>query len=125
VPIWISGTLRDSTVRRLVRFGHRWIPWGPDDRSLKESLPRMKEAIAKSGGDPDALQTTGILPIVRDADRQMDVARSMERVPEMVAAGQTDFTCPFRPSADSGETEAKLRGIVVAFRSAVGRQAPR
>jgi probable F420-dependent oxidoreductase len=125
VPIWISGSIRDTTVRRLVRFGHRWIPWGPDDRSLKESLPRMKEAIAKAGGDPDALQATGVLPIARDADRQMDVAHTMERVPEMVAAGQTDFTCPFRAPADPAETEAKLRGIVVAFRGAVGRPAPR
>ena len=55
VPIWISGSIRDTTVRRLVRFGHRWIPWGPDDRSMKDSLPRMKEAIAKAGSDPDAL----------------------------------------------------------------------
>jgi probable F420-dependent oxidoreductase len=125
VPIWISGSIRDTTVRRLVRFGHRWIPWGPDDRSLKESLPRMKDALAKAGGDPDALQATGVLPIVRDADRQMDIARTMERVPEMVAAGQTDFNCPFRAPTDPAETEAKLRAIVVAFRGAVGRQAPR
>ena len=124
VPVWISGSIRDTTVRRLVRFGHRWIPWGPDDRVLKDSLPRMKEALAKAGGDPDALQATGPLLVVRDADRQMDIARTMEGVPELVAAGQTDFNCPFRASADPAETEAKLRAIVVAFRSAVGRPAP-
>ena len=48
VPVWISGTIRDTTVRRLVRFGLRWIPWGADDLNMIDSLPRMKDAIAKA-----------------------------------------------------------------------------
>ena len=123
VPIWLSGTIRDTTVRRLVRFGQRWIPWGDGD--MKDAILRMKDALAKAGGDPDALQVTAPLPVVRDGDGQMDIARTMERVPEMVALGQTDFTCPFRPPADPGEIEAKLRDIVSAFRGAVGRSPSR
>lgn len=123
VPIWISGTIRDTTVRRLVRFGTRWIPWGKDDGDMTDSLPRMKDALAKAGGDPDALQASGPLPAVWGADRQMDLARTMDRVPERVAAGQTDFTVPFGPSPDPMETEARLREIVQAFRSATGQVA--
>jgi alkanesulfonate monooxygenase SsuD/methylene tetrahydromethanopterin reductase-like flavin-dependent oxidoreductase (luciferase family) len=121
VPIWISGTIRDTTVRRLVRFGQRWIPWGKDDGDMTDSLPRMKDALGKAGGDPDALQASGPLPAVWGADRQMDLARTMERVPARVAAGQTDFMVPFGPSPDPAETEARLREIVQAFHSATGR----
>ena len=121
VPIWISGTIRDTTVRRLVRFGQRWIPWGRDDGDMKESLPKMKEALAKAGGNPDALQSTGPLPVVKGADGKMDLARTMERVPAMVAIGQTSFTVQYMPLPDQAANEAKLREIVNAFRSAVGR----
>jgi probable F420-dependent oxidoreductase len=121
VPIWISGTVRDTTVRRLVKFGMRWIPWGADDGNMIESLPRMKDAIAKAGGNPDTLQATGGVPYVKGADGAMDIARTMERIPAFVAAGQTSFTCPFMPSGGREATEAKLREIVGAFRSATGR----
>ena len=121
VPVWISGTIRDTTVRRLVRFGLRWIPWGADDLNMIDSLPRMKDAIAKAGGDPAALQASGGVPYVKGADGAMDIARTMARVPEFVAAGQTSFTCPFMPSGDRAATEARLREIVQAFRSATGR----
>src|SRR5277367_636144 len=95
VPIWISGTIRDTTVRRLVQFGTRWIPWGKDDGDMTASLPLMKEAIAKAGGNPDALQASGPLPAVWDANRQLDLPRTMDKVPARLAAGQTDFTVPF------------------------------
>ncbi len=70
VPIWISGTIRDTTVRRLVRFGERWIPWGKDDGDMSESIPKMKDAIAKAGGNPDNLQASGPLPAVWTAESQ-------------------------------------------------------
>ncbi len=116
VPIWISGTIRDTTVRRLVNYGLRWIPWGKDDGDMANSIPQMKEEIAKAGGNPDDLQSSGPLPAVWGADRQMDIARTMERVPARVAAGQTDFMLPFMPLPDQAATEAKLRTIVEAFR---------
>jgi alkanesulfonate monooxygenase SsuD/methylene tetrahydromethanopterin reductase-like flavin-dependent oxidoreductase (luciferase family) len=120
VPIWISGTIRDTTIRRLVRFGERWIPWGKDDGDMTESLPLMKDAIAKAGGNPDALQASGPLPAVW-GDSGLDLPRTMERVPARVAAGQTDFMLPFMPSADPVADEAKLRTIVQAFHGVTGR----
>ncbi len=120
VPIWISGTIRDTTVRRLVNYGLRWIPWGKDDGDMASSIPQMKDAIAKAGGNPDELQSSGPLPAVWGADRQMDLARTMERVPARVAAGQTDFMLPFMPLPDQAATEAKLRTIVEAFRAVTG-----
>jgi probable F420-dependent oxidoreductase len=119
VPIWISGTIRDTTVRRLVQFGTRWIPWGKDDGDMTVSLPMMREAIAKAGGNPDALQASGPLPAVWDANRQLDLARTMEKVPARLAAGQTDFTVPFY-EPDVSKAEARLREIVEAFHGVTG-----
>jgi probable F420-dependent oxidoreductase len=120
VPIWISGTIRDTTVRRLVRYGQRWIPWGKDDGDMKASLPKMKEAIAKAGGNPDTLRSSGPLPAVWADRGQLDIARTMEKVPELVAIGQTDFMLPFY-EPDVSKAEDKLREIVKAFRQATGR----
>jgi probable F420-dependent oxidoreductase len=119
VPIWISGTIRDTTVRRLVQFGTRWIPWGKDDGDMTVSLPLMREAIAKAGGNPDTLQASGPLPAVWDANRQLDLPRTMEKVPARLAAGQTDFTVPFY-EPDVSKAEARLREIVEAFRGVTG-----
>ena len=121
VPIWVSGTIRDTTVRRLARYGERWIPWGKDDGDMTESLPRMKDALAKAGGDPDALQASGPLPAVWTPDRHLDIARTMERVQERTVAGQTDFTVPFY-EPDVSKAEGMLREIVDAFRGATGRE---
>jgi hypothetical protein len=44
----------------------------------------------------------------------------MERVPEMVAIGQSDFMLPFY-EPDVSKAEDTLREIVKAFRQATGR----
>lgn len=120
VPFWISGTIRDTTVRRLVRFGQRWIPWGKDDGDMADSIPKMKEAVAKAGGNPDELQASGPLPAVWGANG-LDLPRTMERVPARLAAGQTDFAVPFMPGPDEAANVAKLAEIVLAFDQVTGR----
>ena len=122
VPIWISGTIREATVRRLVRFGPRWIPWGPNDITLQTSIRRMKEELSKAGGDPNVLQVAGPLPTVKQSDGQIDIGRTMERVSEMVPIGQTDFVYPLRPAASRAETEDNLWNIVLAFHEAAGKR---
>jgi len=121
VPIWVSGTIRDTTVRRLVRFGERWIPWGKDDGDMSESIPKMKDAIAKAGGNPDNLQASGPMPVVRDGNGAVDIARTMDAVPARIANGQTDFAYPFWAQGSAAELEAKLREIVEPFRKVTGR----
>ena len=121
VPIWISGTIRTSTVRRLARFGARWIPWGPDADNPAESIPRMKDELARAGGDAENLQTVGYLPIVKDARGELDIARTMERVPGLAAVGVTDFVGVWRIPRDQAAAEDGLRPVVAAFRNAVGR----
>ena len=91
VPIWVSGTVNKSVVRRIVRFGSGWIPWGPDRVDVKTGIVKMRDALAAAGRDPSTLDIVGVLPIVEDRNGAPDFARSMQRVPELAAAGVTDF----------------------------------
>jgi probable F420-dependent oxidoreductase len=121
VPIWVSGTIRNTTVRRLAKFGARWIPWGPDEANIAESLPRMKDLLAKAGGDADNLQVVGFLPAVWKSPGELDIDRTMEKVPALQKLGVTDFVGGCALPKGKEAIEAKLRPIVSAFRSAVGR----
>jgi len=120
VPLWISGTVRDSTARRLASHGERWIAWGKDE-DVAVSIPLLKDAIAKAGGKPDALQASAPLPAKYTAERAIDIAATMDRVPARLAAGQTDFSFAFLEQGDEATKTEKLRAIVTAFDAATGR----
>jgi probable F420-dependent oxidoreductase len=121
VPIWVSGRLNDRVLDRIVRFGSGWIPWGDVARNPAEGLGRIQDALAAAGRDPTGFQVEGPLPAVRDADGAIDVPRTMEGVPALVAAGITDFRVPLRiPDGDAAAADL-LGPIVGGFRRAVGR----
>jgi probable F420-dependent oxidoreductase len=121
VPLWISGTLNQRVIDRVVRFGSGWIPWGDDIADPAKGIGVMREALAAAGRGSDVLQVTTGLPIVKDADGNMDLARTMEGVPPLVDAGITDFRVYAIPS-DPSEAADFLGGLVGAFRATVGRQ---
>lgn len=121
VPFWISGTFRPSTVRRIVKFGPRWIPWGPDAADILNAAPRMREAVAQAGGKTEGFRIVGNLSLVMRGSGQVDVEASMEKVGPMLAAGVTDFSVRLDPPADHDDATAYFRAIVSGFRAAVGR----
>lgn len=122
VPIWVAGTIRGTTVKRIAKFGSGWIPWGPDAANLTEAIPRLKEEVAKVGGNTDDLQVVGYLPVVKDSKDQMDVDRTMENLGPMIKAGVTDFRSSVTMTLEPGKAEDYLRNVVTQFRAAVGRK---
>lgn len=123
VPIWTSGTVRASTARRIARHGPRWIPWGADAANLRESIPRMKEAVLNEGGSVENLQVVGALPVVRTPAGALDVERTMERVPELVSDGVTDFVDYSILPKSFEEDLSALTELTRAFRAAIGAPA--
>jgi len=115
VPIWVSGTINPSVVRRLARFGSGWIPWGADAADPATAVPRMKQAVAAAGGNVDALQVVGSLRLVRRDDRSVDLGASFAPVPALVRAGVTDVRIGLTPADMSPE---HLEAVVDAFRNA-------
>jgi hypothetical protein len=81
----------------------------------------MREAVAAAGGDGDAVQVVGNLPVVRDPEKVVDLAATMGEVPALVEAGITEFVAPLRVPPEREEAEEMLRPVVVAFREATGR----
>ena len=100
VPIWVSGTMNKSVVRRLARFGTGWILWGP------------------AAADPMSVGVSGPLRVVRGDDGKVDLAATMAGVAPLVEAGLTDFRGAIPvPSDEAGATEAYAE-FVEAFRKA-------
>ena len=122
VPLWIAGTLRSSTVRRIAQFGSGWIPWGPDAADLTQSIPRLKAALAELGADPSALQVVGRLR-GRKGEGAAGVIANLDSVAAQAEAGATDFVLEADIPPDQAAAEALLGEIVPAFRKAVGRPA--
>jgi probable F420-dependent oxidoreductase len=122
VPIWVAGTLRASTVRRIARFGSGWIPWGPDAADLTQSLPRLQDELTKAGADPSGLQVVGRLrgPKGEGLD---GVLRAAEQLPALVQVGVTDFVLEAQIPDGQVAAEEMLGKVVAAFRQAVGRPA--
>ena len=138
IPIWVSGTINPRVVRRLVRFGDGWIPWGPDADDIVPAIRKMKHLIESAGRDPASIQVVGSLPIRTGRGGGIDINRTMDSVPGLVAAGVTDFRVrTFEglsqdagsnvtqsrvtlPDDDSAAVET-LSKLVTAFRTVVGR----
>jgi probable F420-dependent oxidoreductase len=115
VPLWVSGRVNERVARRLARFGSGWIPWGEDAADLRTSIPRMREAVARAGGNADVLQVAGNLAVVRRSDRTIDPERTMADVPQLVAAGVTDFRAFVKAPETFDEALASLSEIVDVF----------
>ncbi len=118
VPVWVSGTVNDRVLDRIVRFGSGWIPWGPAEKDPAAWIPRVHEALAAAGRDIDGFQVAGRLPVVSDDGGDIDVARTMERVPPLVEAGVTDFRTIVRLPRSKQAAADRLAQIVGAFNEA-------
>jgi probable F420-dependent oxidoreductase len=121
VPFWVSGRMNDKVIERIVRFGSGWIPWGDEARNPAAHVARIRDALAAAGRDATGFQVEGPLPVVRDGDGGIDIARTMDKLPPLVEAGVTDFRLQARVPEDRARAEEQLGPIVAAFHAAVGR----
>ena len=105
VPIWVSGRINDRTVRRVVRFGSGWIPWGDHIADPGPGIDALHRALDEAGRSGDDLAVQGSLVVQRDGD-QVDLARTFERLPALLAAGVTDVKLVHRWPVDPQQAPA-------------------
>ena len=121
--MWIAGSLHERNLERLVRWGDAWIPiMGASTDDIAEGARRIAEAWRAAGRDPIALGVQAPLRIEHGDDGRPDLARSIDSVPELVAAGATDIHVTLRAfNRDPAEAPAVLADIVRRFSDTVTR----
>jgi probable F420-dependent oxidoreductase len=119
VPIWVSGTVNPRAMRRLARFGMGWIPWGPDAADLPTGIAKMRDAVTAHDRDPSGIEVVANLAVVTDEGGKVNHEATMAPVPDLVAAGATDFRAMMRIAPDAPGVEERIAALVGAFRAVV------
>jgi len=116
------AALDTPTLSFHVRWGSAWIPiMGASLAEIAEGAARIADAWRTAGRDPAVLQVQAPLPIERGDDDRPDLARSMARAPEVVAAGATDVHVTLRAfNADPADAPGVLAEIERRFAEALG-----
>jgi probable F420-dependent oxidoreductase len=117
VPLWIGGALHARNLERMVQWGDAWIPiMGATTEEIGDGARRIAQAWQSAGRDPSVLQVQAPIRIERGADGLPDLARSIESVPELVAAGATDVQVTLKPfNRDPADAPVVLGEIVRRF----------
>jgi probable F420-dependent oxidoreductase len=115
VPVWVAGTLHARNVDRMVQHGDAWIPiMGETIDGIGAGVEQIRAAWKGAGRDADRLQVRGPLTIVAG-----DIAKSMESVPALLAAGVTDVHAPLRAFArDPADAPAVMGELAARFSDA-------
>jgi probable F420-dependent oxidoreductase len=121
VPIWIGGSLHTAAIRRIVRFGSGWIPWGPDAADPAAGLGKIRSALDAAGRDSRGFEVTAYLPAVKNDSGGLDRDATMQAVPAMVEAGITDFRIRFPLPKEADAVRDAIAPVVETFRRAAGR----
>ncbi|MDI2127973.1 TIGR03619 family F420-dependent LLM class oxidoreductase [Yinghuangia seranimata] len=97
VPLWIGGSLNKRNLARIVDSGDGWIPiMGLSTQDMARDVETVRAALADAGRDPAALRVQGPVPMVKGDDGRFDLARTIDNVPEVVAAGATAVHLPIQ-----------------------------
>jgi len=121
VPVWISGTVNNRVLERIVRFGDGWIPWGPAQSDVTTAIPRVYDALTNAGRSTEGFQISGYMRKAKNADGTTDIPGTMAQVVSLAAAGVTDFRFNLEFGDSIEESTHTLSEFALAFRSAVGR----
>ena len=121
IPIWVSGTVNPAMIRRLVRFGQGWIPWGNDARDLVESIQRMRTAVCwLQVGIPASIGVVGNLVVKTGPDGAVEIERAMQDAAGLIAAGVSDVRAAIAVPNEYEAALEVLSTLVGAFRAVSG-----
>src|SRR5690349_13847827 len=97
VPIWVAGTLHRRAVARIAQYADGWIPiMGESVEGIAAGAAQLRDAVVAAGRDASTFAVQAPLRIARGDDKRPDLARSIESVPDLVAAGATNVHVPMQ-----------------------------
>ena len=121
-PVFFSGPLTPRNVRRIVTLGDGWVPiMGASLDEARDGIATLREALGAAGRDPDALLVRMPVPIVRDANKELDFAPMVDTASTMRAMGITDATVSFAlMGVDRASAERRLAELVDRWKETGG-----
>jgi probable F420-dependent oxidoreductase len=99
IPVWFGGKFTPRQIRRIVTLGDGWMLYGGLGLSTEQkaaAIATLRDAFVAAGRDPAGLDTCDGLPAVDGS-----VARSMDQVPALAAAGINVIRVHLRRFSDS------------------------
>jgi probable F420-dependent oxidoreductase len=120
VPLWVAGTLHKRNVERIVKYADGWIPiMGEPVEGIAAGAEKLRDALGAAGRAADGFEVQAPLRIAREEGKAPDLARSIESVPDLVAAGGTNIQVPMQAFCrDPNAAPAFFTDLVQRFRAA-------
>ena len=124
IPVWFTGKFTPRLVRRVAVLGDGWMPFAAYGMTLRQKAAAIREIgdrYVAAARDPATLEICDVLPAVDGS-----VARSLELVPAMAAAGIDIVRVPLRRFVrETGEVPNVLEHIANHFAEYRGLTAAR
>jgi probable F420-dependent oxidoreductase len=96
LPVWVSGTLNERVLRRIIQHGDGWLPiMGATLDEIEAGIVRIRAAADAAGRSSDAFSVQVPLPLVRVV-KGFDLDASMADVPALAMRGITDVELPLQ-----------------------------
>jgi alkanesulfonate monooxygenase SsuD/methylene tetrahydromethanopterin reductase-like flavin-dependent oxidoreductase (luciferase family) len=121
VPIWVAGTLNARNLDRVVKFGAAWIPiMGETVEGIADGARVIRDALSTAGRDSSSFQVQAPLRLAMSDDGRPDMARSMESVAALLAAGATDIHVTLRAFArNAPDASGAMKELVRMFHASI------
>lgn len=99
VPLLYGLGMTPQNTLRMARYSDGWCPVGIEPAEVRQGVESLADACAAIGRDVSTLHIKIGLPLVMGKDSKADIDRSMEPIPDYLAAGATIITvsCPSNP----------------------------
>jgi probable F420-dependent oxidoreductase len=87
IPVWFGGKFTERQIRRIVKLGDGWMPFGGLRMTVAEkaaAIATLRERFVSAGRDPTTIEVCDALASVDGS-----LERSMEQIPALAEAGVT------------------------------------
>jgi probable F420-dependent oxidoreductase len=87
IPVWFGGKFTERQIRRIVKLGDGWMPFGGLRMTVAEkaaAIATLRERFVSAGRDPASIEVCDALASVDGS-----LERSMEQIPALAEAGVT------------------------------------
>jgi probable F420-dependent oxidoreductase len=120
MPVDFGLAPSERNFERIAELGDGWIPMEQDTARLGEAIARLRVAFAKRGRQASELNVR-VVPATQLVDGRPDLAATLARVPEYVAAGATEIEIhPIGFCASPADLDAVVDALVAVKQGARG-----